>query len=163
MGVLTLQHMTIDPSAATFQSLAEQVRSLEFEECITEFAPLLVERPIAGLRERHVRSPVPLLVGIWRGVAERAPPLEVPAKLVELIGREWSRELVPACDLVLLFSALEMRRHEQSNLPLGQGTEQRAMSLEEHPEVKGSHARTKYRKTGARPSGWQPMGSRSGK
>ena len=49
MGVLTLQNMTINPSAATFQSLAEQVRSLKIQESITEFAPLLVERPIAWL------------------------------------------------------------------------------------------------------------------
>ena len=48
MGVLTLQNMTIDPSTATFQSLAEQVRSLKFQESVTEFVPLLVERPIAG-------------------------------------------------------------------------------------------------------------------
>ena len=49
MGVLTLQNMTIDLSAATFESLAKQVRSLKFEESITEFVPLLVERPIAWL------------------------------------------------------------------------------------------------------------------
>ena len=33
-------------------------------------------------------SPEPLLVGLRRGVAERAPPLEIPAKLLELIRLE---------------------------------------------------------------------------
>ena len=49
MRVLTLENMTIYPSAAAFESLAKEVRSLEFEESITQFAPLLVERPIPWL------------------------------------------------------------------------------------------------------------------
>jgi hypothetical protein len=44
MEVLTLQNMTIYTSAPTFKSLAAQVWSLEFEEPVTEFVRLPVER-----------------------------------------------------------------------------------------------------------------------
>ena len=49
MRVLTFEHMAIHLSATAFESLAKEVRSLKFEESITELAPLFVERPIAGL------------------------------------------------------------------------------------------------------------------
>ena len=49
MRVLTFENMAINLSAAAFESLAKEVRSLKIEEAITEFAPLFVERPIAWL------------------------------------------------------------------------------------------------------------------
>ena len=49
MRVLTLEYMAIHLSAATFESLAKEVRSLKIEESVTEFAPLFVERSIAWL------------------------------------------------------------------------------------------------------------------
>ncbi len=45
----TFKNMAIYLSAAAFQSLAKEVRSLKIEEAITEFAPLFVEHPIAWL------------------------------------------------------------------------------------------------------------------
>ena len=112
MRVLTFENMAINLSAAAFQSLTKEVRSLKIEESITELDPLFVERPIAWLGEHDVGSAEPLLVGIRRGFAERAPPLEIPAQLLELNGLERCRELVPTGNLVGLFSTLEMWRHQ---------------------------------------------------
>jgi len=49
MRVLTFENMAINLSAAAFESLAKEVRSLKIEESVTEFAPLFVERSIAWL------------------------------------------------------------------------------------------------------------------
>ena len=49
MRVLTFEHMAIHLSAAAFERLSKEMRSLEVEDSITEFAPLFVERPIAWL------------------------------------------------------------------------------------------------------------------
>jgi len=49
MRVLTFENMAINLSAAAFQSLTKEVRSLKIEEAITELAPLFVERAIAWL------------------------------------------------------------------------------------------------------------------
>ena len=49
MRVLTFENMAIYLSAAAFESLAKEVRSLKIQESITEFAPLFIERPIAWL------------------------------------------------------------------------------------------------------------------
>ncbi len=57
-------------------------------------------------------SAEPLLLGIRRGFTERAPPLEIPAQLLELNGLERCRELVPARDLVGLLSTLQMWGHQ---------------------------------------------------
>ena len=49
MRVLTLQDMSIHPSATALEGLAEQTRSLNLQQPITEFLPLSIERPVAGL------------------------------------------------------------------------------------------------------------------
>ena len=49
MRVLTFENMAINLSAAAFESLTKEVRSLKIEESVTEFAPLFVERSIAWL------------------------------------------------------------------------------------------------------------------
>ena len=52
----------------------------------------------AWRRGPAVRSSVALLLRIRRGLSECSPPLEIPAQLLDRIGRERGGELVPARD-----------------------------------------------------------------
>ena len=112
MRVLTFEHMAIHLSAAAFERLPKEVRSLQFEESITEVVPLPIERAKARCRELHVGSPVTLFVRVCGAGAKGAPTLEIPTQFVERIRLERRREFVPARDLMPLSGAFKVRGYE---------------------------------------------------